>query len=128
MDATFLSEPTILLLGAGASKPYGFPLGSELRNLLVGSHNDTIEKIVREHGFDAGTVNEFKEALRYSDHPTMDIFLEKKLKFRKIGSYFIAGDISATERQRKPRGRSLIIELTLRLFGFKSMVCQEQQD
>ncbi len=30
-----LTRRTVLVLGAGASKPYGFPLGNELKTLLI---------------------------------------------------------------------------------------------
>jgi hypothetical protein len=36
-----ISEPTVLILGAGASQPYGFPIGSGLKDrTLQGLSND----------------------------------------------------------------------------------------
>lgn len=30
-----ISKKTVLILGAGASKPYGLPLGMELRDIVI---------------------------------------------------------------------------------------------
>jgi hypothetical protein len=46
-EAGFLSEPTVLVLGAGASKPHGFPLGSELKNAIVGTYDETVLNALR---------------------------------------------------------------------------------
>lgn len=33
---------TLFILGAGASKPFGYPTGKELRDLIRGQRNDNI--------------------------------------------------------------------------------------
>jgi len=30
-----ITKPTVLVIGAGASKPYGFPTGQELRDYIL---------------------------------------------------------------------------------------------
>jgi hypothetical protein len=35
-----INEKTVLVLGAGASKPYGLPLGTELRDSVIRAEND----------------------------------------------------------------------------------------
>jgi len=41
-----IKEKTVLILGAGASKPYGFPTGEELRREIIDNYvNDVITYI-----------------------------------------------------------------------------------
>jgi len=96
-EAGFLREPTVLVIGAGASKPHGFPLGSELKNAIVGTYDETVLNALREIGHRNDAIKEFQDALKFSKHPTIDIFLEKKTNFREIGAYFIAGTIGRHE-------------------------------
>jgi hypothetical protein len=49
-------------------------------------------------GFEAARVQEFQEALRFTYHPTIDIFLEKKTAFRELGSFLIASTLMPLER------------------------------
>jgi hypothetical protein len=35
-----INKKTVLVLGAGASKPYGLPLGTELRDSVIKKKND----------------------------------------------------------------------------------------
>ncbi|OVE76759.1 hypothetical protein BVX97_00480 [bacterium E08(2017)] len=86
-----LGIPTALILGAGASAPYGFPLGPELKNrLLEQTANGQTQTLLQELGFDLKLLRLFSDALRYGTHPTVDVFLEKKTSFRDIGSFLIA--------------------------------------
>lgn len=48
-------------------------------------------------GFNNYLTNEFHTALKYTYHPTIDIFLEKKKIFREIGAYVIARTLIAYE-------------------------------
>jgi len=81
------NSDTVFVLGAGASKPYNFPLGSELKQEIISNSNTNA--ILNSVGFENDLIKGFREALRYSYHPTLDIFLEKKSVYREIGSYFI---------------------------------------
>ena len=40
-ESSLFRESTVLVLGAGASKPFGFPLGEQLKNHIV---NNTPER------------------------------------------------------------------------------------
>ena len=62
----------VLVLGAGASEPYGFPLGLELKNLVLNRSGiagpDSNPYIQRTH-------QRFRDALRASLNPSVDAFL-----------------------------------------------------
>lgn len=94
-----MEAPTVLVLGAGASTPYGFPLGSQLNagivnQLASGITKDTLKSL----GFNETLMNEFSDILKYGDHPAIDILLEKKPKFRDLGAHLIASAIKPLER------------------------------
>ncbi len=96
----FLKKRTVLVLGAGASHTYGFPLGSDLKQAMLGTLNQKNRQRLKTHGFDDALIQEFQDALRYGAHPTIDIFLEKKARFRELGSYLIASTLMPLERPR----------------------------
>jgi hypothetical protein len=96
-----LNKKTVFVLGAGASKPYGLPLGTELKTSMIASLNDEVFKVIlARQGFDQSLINDFSEALPRTYHPTIDVFLEKKTKFRKIGSYVIAHTLLPMENEK----------------------------
>lgn len=97
-DLKNLKRPIVFVLGAGASKPYGFPLGDELKYLMLGRFKNKTHNILQKLDFDADVIKEFQESLRYSTHPNIDIFLEKKYNFRELGSYLIAITIMPLEK------------------------------
>ncbi len=96
-NGAILAAPTVLVLGAGASQEYGFPLGSELKSRMLHSLNGWVQGLLRKMGFENSLLQEFQDALRYSYHPTIDIFLEHKRNFRELGSYLIASTIGPLE-------------------------------
>ncbi len=86
-----LDKKTVFVLGAGASKPYGFPLGTELKGTMIANLSNAVFRVIlRKYNFDESLINDFVEALPRTYHSTIDIFLEKKRKFREIGAYVIA--------------------------------------
>src|SRR4030042_725780 len=46
--------------------------------------------MITKNKFDQSFAKDFSDALRRTDHPTIDIFLEKRKSFREIGAYAIA--------------------------------------
>jgi hypothetical protein len=81
---------TVLVLGAGASRPYGFPLGQGLKDQIArGDHE--LPTLLGDCGFDGGEINRFVTRLAESDTYTIDQFLEFHPEFRDIGRHAIAG-------------------------------------
>ena len=65
-----ITKKTVLILGAGASQPYGYPLGEELRrricNNITNSHNtETLNYL----GFKGGIIKKFRDEF-VKNHPS----------------------------------------------------------
>ncbi len=99
-DSDILKSPTVLVLGAGASCPYGFPLGPQLKPQILSKRNDTAtRKQLSSLGFEDSLVDDFYEKLQRGGHSTIDIFLEKKPNFRDLGAHLIADTIMPYEHR-----------------------------
>lgn len=93
----------VLILGAGASHPYGFPLGNQLKaevlnqtqNLVVTNPLKSVQK------YSEDLIKRFQYALRFSRAQTIDELLGKKIEFRDIGAHLIAAAIAAREHGEK---------------------------
>ena len=92
---------TVLILGAGASKPFGFPTGRELVGKTCNQSGELninaalFNEIAIEQG--QGVINEFTLALRDADPPSVDIWLEHNPKFIKVGKTALAMVLLAHE-------------------------------
>ena len=91
-----ISRKTVLILGAGASEPYGFPLGRQLLNricALLGPehHKNAHHKVLHDLEHAPSEIEEFWNELRHSDWGSVDEFLEKNhRKYIEIGKHAIA--------------------------------------
>lgn len=88
-----ITQPTALVLGAGASKDFQFPLGRDLTLGLIGtlanSGHELTQVLGELHG--AFHVAEFQKALRLADPHSVDFFLESRPNFIPVGKAAIAG-------------------------------------
>jgi hypothetical protein len=98
-----ITKPTVFVLGAGVSMPYGFPSGTQLIREICGAtagidFNDTqpghlekgqITKILHDV-FGEMETEEFGKALYYSQRYSIDAFLERRPEFSEIGKWAIA--------------------------------------
>lgn len=91
---------TVLVLGAGASYPYGFPLGRELllticKRLGEESFNSEMDQLLwwqlLELGFPVEELRSFREDLLKSGQPSVDFFLELRKEYSEVGKACIAG-------------------------------------
>lgn len=85
-------KDTVLILGAGASKPYGLPLGSELRHAILGMHAGVLDKVFTEPGtalVTPGQGQRFQAAFRGSQEYSIDAFLGKRSEFSEVGKHAI---------------------------------------
>jgi len=87
-----IEQKTVLVLGAGASAPFGFPTGQGLKDLVC-------EKTLRlpgsvqllcRLGFKTDIITRFRTALQNSGRSSVDAFLEYRDEFLEIGKTSIA--------------------------------------
>ena len=86
-----IERRTVLILGAGASKPYGLPLGQELRDDVIRAS----EEIGLLSNLSKFTISEesyfdFTNDLAKSGFPSVDAFLENRVKWTAIGKAAMA--------------------------------------
>jgi hypothetical protein len=83
-----ITKKSVFVLGAGASKPYGFPIGWELVEKVVGQFgkNEPNREILLQHGgFAEDLLDEFLRVLDGSGQNSVDAFLENQPRFLDIG-------------------------------------------
>jgi hypothetical protein len=94
-----IRTPTVLVLGAGASKPYGYPLGRELVNTIVKNVLNFDSDLSKELDHVPRVIwRRFGEALKASASPSIDAFLESRPDFIDIGRYAIAFELLRCEK------------------------------
>jgi len=96
-----ITEPTVLVLGAGASVEYGFPTG---RQLLLNICRDVgpqggIYNFFKDHlEISPSGMERFVDALKKSSSPSVDFFLENRREFEEIGKMAIAASLIPHEK------------------------------
>jgi hypothetical protein len=95
--------PTVLILGAGASIPFGFPSGKELKDkickvLCSPTRNTKLHQDYAMMDIDEQIIVDFGKQLRYSGLLSVDAFLERNDRFLRIGKYAIARALLPFER------------------------------
>lgn len=94
-----IEKPTVLILGAGASKPYGLPLGSELRQKIINRLNldGDIRYVLLNVGIGEDQIDAFRVAFELSWAPSIDSFLARRAEFADIGKVAIATIVKSCE-------------------------------
>jgi hypothetical protein len=93
---------TVLILGAGASTAYGFPLGRELKQRIIqnaSNANTSQAKQMLEAGYSEAQIRDLHMDLVRSIHPTIDAFLEDRPSRREIGAFAIAQALMPLENE-----------------------------
>lgn len=88
-----IKVPTVFVLGAGASQPFGFPAAVTLVDRIIENLNDDkkcAEIFNAIPGATANDVYRFKDQLFKSSKFSVDAFLEHRPEFIEIGKYAIA--------------------------------------
>jgi hypothetical protein len=99
-----ISRPTVLILGAGASRMYGFPEGAELKKLVLQRlDNMGSAEFAQYHlmGIEPSDVTNFRDALKQSGVNSVDAFLEHRREFLKIGKTAMAEALIPFEDESK---------------------------
>src|SRR2546423_9819863 len=97
-----ITRPTVLVLGAGASADYGFPLGYRVVTQIchgLTSPNEDLHKRLLGCAFSANDIESFRIALELSAQLSIDTFLENRPDFLKIGKAAIACCLIPCESQ-----------------------------
>lgn len=101
-----IDKKTVLVLGAGASCPYGYPHGASLRELICfdgGFRNhyliylNSAELSQSEKDTRRTEVTVFIKAFRGSHVKSIDVFMANNPKLAQIGKYIIAHEIFRAE-------------------------------
>jgi len=121
-----IRTPTVFVLGAGASEPYGFPLGSELVEKICRSlskDNSTLTGQLRLLEFSDELKRSFCGDLSASGRASIDAFLEKRPEYMEIGRTCIAAlllpfedeqELSTIRESNDPRAIGLTLERAAR--------------
>ncbi len=96
-----ITRPVVLVLGAGASWPYGFPLGQDLFDLALvpDSEKPKMRITLRQAGYPYTDVANFQRELRGSDYNSVDMFLEHAPGHQRVGKAVMAYHIMSCERE-----------------------------
>ena len=93
-----ITTRTVLVLGAGASKPYGLPLGSELRDEVLRAAQNVAYKLhLRRYGLSKTDFEKFAEDLATSGFSSVDAFLEQRPEWTNIGKLAMALSLLSSE-------------------------------
>ncbi len=96
-----LKRRTCLLLGAGASKHLGFPLGDELRKgilfELFGQKNKETDELPEDFKRGGEDLSAFYDKMAYGGWTSPDAFLERHREFIKTGKFLICWKLSQHE-------------------------------
>src|SRR6266516_3652067 len=104
-----IKTPTVLVLGAGASYPYGFPTAKQLKELICEQFSSSrtppsqFLSCVNPEGskFTPEEFSTFRDAFLKSGQPSVDAFLERRPEFLGVGKLAIAFCLMPFEREEK---------------------------
>jgi hypothetical protein len=91
-----IATPTVFVLGAGASMPYGFPSGRQLASRIC---QNPFPLPHADLGIDPAEYDAFTADLRMSRQPSVDAFLEHRPKFQDLGKKAIGAFLIRDEEE-----------------------------
>jgi hypothetical protein len=98
-----ITKPTVLILGAGASMPYGFPSGQDLlgiiHNCLEPNSPGNWITTIKELGITEDCIRTFRYDLYHSGRSSVDAFLEHRPEFLEIGRLVIMLSLIPCEQE-----------------------------
>jgi hypothetical protein len=94
---SMIKQKVTLVLGAGASAPYGFPLGRKLMvdvinklNTSNSGHDQGFSQVLLRLGFDGQLQSDFAAEMRWAKQSSIDAFVQERQEFLQIGKAAIA--------------------------------------
>ena len=99
-------EPTVFVLGAGASHQHGFPYGRGLVNKILadlkGADRERIIAAFAVVGVEEATVDRFRDDLQASERDSVDAFIEgRKEDYDLVGRLAISQHLLRREDETK---------------------------
>ena len=106
-----IKKPTVFILGAGASNPYGFPTGLGLSQSIIANlrplspnesrgKDDWVPFLEKNFEITTEVMHSFAQELHYS-RISVDAFLEHRPEYLQIGKLSIAMCLMAHEYEEK---------------------------
>ena len=95
-----ITTKTVFVLGAGASQPYGLPLGSELFQFIIrdfSTNSQIRNEFLNTTAFSQRHVDTFIKTMKFSGFTSVDAFLEKREEFVDIGKAVLAVELLKQE-------------------------------
>lgn len=92
-----ISRPVVLVLGAGASADFGFPLGQDLIKQIAHGGAQT-DAILEGLGFHGNHIRDFRTELRKAAPPSIDEFLAYRKEYLSVGKAAIATRLVELEK------------------------------
>lgn len=90
-----IKEKTVFILGAGASVPYGYPTGKELRYEIIQNHPERLKRAI-SHGVNKtsakepiGDAKSLAEKFEKSSTESIDLFLARNHRLSQTGKLAI---------------------------------------
>ena len=96
-----LRTKTVFILGAGASQPFGFPLGFELYQRVVDFRDPSRKYLLDCTAFTERHLVPFIKSLQQSGLTSVDLFLENRPEFLNIGKACMAVILIQKEIENK---------------------------
>jgi hypothetical protein len=100
-----MNKDTVLILGAGASYPFGFPSGIGLVREILSLRSTTYNgctSAINALGFSFSQIEQFQTELRLSGLNSIDAFLQRRQDYDKIGKSCIFYILFMKEIKSKP--------------------------
>jgi len=89
-----IEQPIVLILGAGASIPYGFPSGGKLKQVILEALDPNkgtrFPSILNQLGVKSKIIKDYYHDLYFSGCSSVDAFLEHRPEFVEVGKLSIA--------------------------------------
>jgi hypothetical protein len=94
-----VNNKTVLVLGAGASMPYGFPSGQGLIDLICDDGSGFMKNVAEGAEVSNNEVIDFIKDLGEADPESIDVFLGNNPGFEKVGKAAIAATLLPRESE-----------------------------
>jgi hypothetical protein len=104
--AEMIRKNTLLIVGAGASVPYGFPTGESLMRVIpemLNAPESEIRAVIRAAGGSDDDLDKLSIALRETQFNSIDLLLEHRPALRDIGKLAIAAVLIPCEVSERLR-------------------------